>query len=351
MEQASNNPLLKELTIARIREEVPYFKIFEFEENAADRIHFFAGQYLTFIHYFNGIEARRSYSITSSPVINEPLAVGVKRIENGLFSRFMFDKLHPGDVLQTIGAAGLFMLPQNITSYKQVFFFAAGSGITPVYSILKTILYQYPSIHAVLIYSNHSPESTAFLFPLQQLQQQFADRLTIEFLFSNDKNIYRAHLHRDFIFSLFNRYIKANVQQVLAYVCGPVNYMRMCMYTLQELGLLVENIKKENFNTQKTRTVIEPPDKQSYNAHIYFAGQSYTIAVNYPDTILKAAKKVGIELPYSCEAGKCGNCTMRCTKGKVWMSYNEVLTEKDIAQGLALTCVGHPVFGDVELHA
>lgn len=114
---------------------------------------------------------------------------------------------------------------------------------------------------------------------------------------------------------------------------------------------LSENIKKENFSTQKTTAVAEPPDKQTYNAHIYFAGRTYTITVQYPDTILKAAKKAGIALPYSCEAGKCGNCTMRCTQGNVWLSYNEVLTEKDLKQGLVLTCVGHPVFGDVELHA
>ncbi|TKK68620.1 iron-sulfur cluster-binding domain-containing protein [Ilyomonas limi] len=351
MELPINNPLLKKLTVTRITEEAPGFKTFIFEEDAANRIHYQAGQYLTFIHYFNGIETRRSYSITSSPVLNEPLAVGVKRIENGLFSRFMTDKVQPGDVLETIGAAGLFTLPENIKDYKQVFFFAAGSGITPIYSIIKTILHQHSHIHAVLIYSSHSQLSTAFLHELRQIQQQFTDRLIIEFLFSTDKNIYRAHLHRDFIFSLVNQYKKAIVQQVLAYVCGPVNYMRMCIYTLQELNIPTENIKKENFNTQKVNTVAEPPDKQPYNADIYFAGQAYRVIVNYPDTILKAAKKEGIALPYSCEAGKCGNCTMRCTKGEVWMSYNEVLTPKDIEQGLVLTCVGHPVFGDVELHA
>lgn len=342
---------MRKLIVARINEEVPGFKVFEFEEEESSRIHFQAGQYLTFVHYFNGIETRRSYSITSSPVLNEPLAVGVKRIENGLFSRFMTDKVQPGDVLETIGAAGLFTLPQNTNDFKQVFFFAAGSGITPVYSILKTVLHQFTTIHAVLIYSNPSPASTAFLVALQQLQQQFAERLTIEFLFSNDKNFYRAHLHRDFIFSLIHQYKRAALHQILTYVCGPVNYMRMCIYTLQEFGIPVENIKKENFNTQKVIRAIAPPDKQSYNAHIYFAGRSYYFTVTYPHTILKAAKEMGIALPYSCEAGKCGNCAMRCTKGKVWMSYNEVLTEKDIQQGLVLTCVGHPVFGDVELHA
>jgi ferredoxin-NADP reductase len=351
MEALLTNPLLKKLTVARIVEEAPGFKSFVFEENAATRIHYKAGQYLTFIQYFNGVETRRSYSIVSSPAQDEPLMVGVKRIENGVFSRFMTDKVQPGDVLETIGAAGLFTLPEDIDDYIQVFFFAAGSGITPIFSILKTVLHQHTNIHAVLIYSNHSLAKTAFLQELQQLQQQFRDRFTIEFLFSNDKNFYRAHLHRDFIFSLVHQYKRASLQQALAYVCGPINYMRMCIFTLQELNIPTENIKKENFSTQKVATKIEPPDKQAYNVNIHFAGQSYTITVQYPDTILKAAKEAGIILPYSCEAGKCGNCTMRCTQGNVWMSYNEVLTERDIQQGLVLTCVGHPVFGDVELHA
>src|SRR4051812_41606658 len=251
MEAPLINPLLKKLTVARITEEAPGFKTFVFEEDAANRIHYKAGQYLTFIRYFNGVETRRSYSIISSPILDEPLTVGVKRIANGVFSRFMTDKVQPGDVLETIGAAGLFTLPENIQDYKQVFFFAAGSGITPVYSILKTVLHQHADIHVVLIYSNHSPARTAFLNELQQLQQQFRDRLIIEFLFSTDKNIYRAHLHRDFIFSLIHQYKRYSLEQVLAYVCGPVNYMRMCIFTLQELNIPTENIKKENFSTQK----------------------------------------------------------------------------------------------------
>src|SRR6476620_8201285 len=177
MEAPIDNPLLKKLTVSHITEEVRGFKIFIFDEDAANRIHFKAGQYLTFIHDFNGIETRRSYSITSSPAFAEPLAVGVKRIENGVFSRFMIDKLQPGDVLETIGAAGFFLLPQNIQDYQQLFLFAAGSGITPVYSILKTVLHQHTNMQVVLIYSNHSPEHTAFLQELKQLQQQFIDRL------------------------------------------------------------------------------------------------------------------------------------------------------------------------------
>src|SRR5436190_12243946 len=148
--------LYKTIRIKDIKENVKDFKIFSFENG--DAITYKAGQYLTLIRHAHNEEIRRSYSITSSPFLNEPLSIGVKRIENGFFSRLLVDNAIPGDELITIGAGGLFVLPDNVENYKQVFFFAAGSGITPVYSLIKTVLHAYPDIDVVLIYSNASPE-------------------------------------------------------------------------------------------------------------------------------------------------------------------------------------------------
>ena len=161
-----DNDLYKTLHIKNIKEEVKDFKTFSFAEN----INYKAGQYLTFVYHWHNEEVRRSYSITSSPVLNEPLAIGVKRIENGLFSRKLIDSAKPNDELISIGAGGLFVLPDDIENYKQVFFFAAGSGITPVYSLIKTLLHVYANINVVLIYSNASPEKTVFLYELKTLE-------------------------------------------------------------------------------------------------------------------------------------------------------------------------------------
>ena len=133
------NELYKILCIQHITPHLKDFKTFSFREGHT--IQYKPGQYLTFIRYEHGEEIRRSYSITSSPLLNESLSIGVKRIENGLFSRLLVDSAVEGDELVTIGAGGLFILPDNIINYRQIFFFAAGSGITPIYSLIKTVLY------------------------------------------------------------------------------------------------------------------------------------------------------------------------------------------------------------------
>ena len=340
-----DNDLYKTLHIKNIKEEVKDFKTFSFAEN----INYKAGQYLTFVYHSHNEEVRRSYSITSSPVLNEPLAIGVKRIENGLFSRKLIDSAKPDDELISIGAGGLFVLPDDIENYKQVFFFAAGSGITPVYSLIKTLLHVYANIKVVLIYSNASPEKTVFLHELKALETKFK-QLHIKFLFSNIVDLSKARLHRDLIFGLLNELSITDFSKTLFYICGPESYMRLCTFTLRESDVPLLNIKREDFviNAVRKRDSL-PPDKISHKAFINLNGKKFEFAVDYPNSILQSAKKLNIALPYSCEAGRCGSCVAKCLKGKVWHSYNEVLTEKELRQGLILTCVGHPVNDDVEL--
>ena len=159
--------LYKPVIIENINEEVQGFKTFTFREGHG--IEYKAGQYLTFVQQTTHEAIRRSYSIVSSPLLNEPLTIGVKRIENGRFSRELIDHAKVGDELVTTGAGGFFTLPDDTKNIQQVFLLAAGSGITPIYSLLKTILHLHPHLHVVLIYSNSSPGSTIFLSQLNQL--------------------------------------------------------------------------------------------------------------------------------------------------------------------------------------
>jgi len=182
----------KQLIIQSIRKETDDFKTFFFHEE--HRIHYESGQFLTLIDH-NGLqEIRRSYSIISSPVLNEPLAIGVKRMDNGFFSRKLFDLAKTGDVLLTTGVSGFFILPENIRSCKSIFFFAAGSGITPILSLIKTTLIICPGIRVVLVYSNASIKRTAYYQDLKALERQFAERFNIFFLFSSNADLRKARL-------------------------------------------------------------------------------------------------------------------------------------------------------------
>ena len=340
--------LYKSLIIESIREQVEGFKTFTFKEHHG--IDYKAGQYITFVRKTTHEEIRRSYSIVSAPLLKEPLIIGVKRIENGAFSRQLIDHAKIGDELLSSGAGGLFTLPDDLSQFRQIFFLAAGSGITPIYSLLKTVLHCHESIQVVLIYSNPSPQKTIFLSELTQLEKEFSQRIQLQFLFSNSPDLSLARLNRELLIQLAHKNAICAFDNMLFYICGPEAYMRMCTYSLQEQKVPRENIRKETFIIQQKHIPkLDPPDKDSHLVTVYHGTETYHLHVQYPDSILKAGKRENIILPYSCETGRCGNCVAKCINGNVWLSYNEVLTEKDLKKGLTLTCVGHPVGGNVIL--
>lgn len=336
--------------ITSIREETPGVKTFTLTYDYGGAISYLPGQFITLVFTHHGKEERRSYSISSNPATDDHLSFTVKRIDNGAYSRLLTDRAQAGDVLYASGIAGLFTLPEDMTQVTQFFFFAAGIGITPVLPLVKTLLYSHPQHQVVLIYSNRSREEVVFYDELAKLAEAFPQNFKVEFLYSTSYNLARARLSKELMPRLLMEYGKGPVDQMLFYICGPFVYMRMVILSLEELGAKDWQIKKENFNTNDRNVIMaEPPDKRSHRITITMGGKQYSFPVQYPDTILQAARKHGIALPYSCEVGRCGSCAALCTSGKVWLSYNEVLMNSDIASGKILTCVAHPVDGDVTI--
>jgi len=337
------------LKITDIIEETSQSKTFVLAPVAEKQIAYKAGQFLTFVFSKHDMEERRSFSISSTPGLNEPLSITVKRLDNGEYSRKLIDNTSVGDELVTIGASGFFTLPDDISSFRQIFFFAAGSGITPVLPLVKTLLHSNADLKIVLIYSNRNVADTVFYNVLQELAAKFPDKFTIEFLFSDAQNLGRARLSKWLLEVLLKEYSTCSYDKILFYLCGPFDYMRMATIQLLAEGVPAPNIRKENFTTFKVETKELPPDTLPHMITIEANGNVYDLVSQYPQTILQAAKKADITLPYSCEAGRCGTCSATCVSGKVWMSYNEVLMDDEIAKGRVLTCVGYPVGGDVIL--
>jgi ferredoxin-NADP reductase len=336
-----------ELIISKVTEVVKGFYTFSFEEGHG--LKYEAGQYLTFIRDLGHGEVRRSYSLYSSPLLHEPLSIGVRRIENGSFSRWLADRARPGDRLLTTGAGGFFVLPKAEGPF-QLFFLAAGSGITPVLSLIKTALHGHSQIEIVLVYSNHSRSQAIFLKELQDLAALFPGRFHAEFLFSDHPLLMEARLNRDLLIRLLDQLASDKKGPVYYYICGPEPYMRFCTYTLQEEGVSPERIRKENFVIRKDPVrPVHPPDKNKHGIVVRTDGKTFSFTQEYPQTILAAAKANGVSMPYSCETGRCGSCAARCVKGNVWHSYNEVLTDTELKAGIVLTCTGYAVGGDLEL--
>lgn len=336
--------------ITAIRHETAGVKTFAVRYADGTNICYQSGQFITLVFAHHGREERRSYSISSTHAAGEQLSFTVKRLDNGAYSRLLHDKAVVGDTLSMANVAGLFTLPAMVQSNAQFFFFAAGIGITPIISLIRELLQVHPSAKAVLIYSNRSQDEVVFYNELNALATKYADRLQIEFLYSTAFNLARARLNKALVPVLLNEYSTVGRDKLHCYVCGPYDYMRMVIWTLEENGVRAEQIRKENFNTtERVAIMAEPPDKDEHNVTIVHKGIQTTIACQYPETILQAAKHHNIALPYSCETGRCGSCAAICTQGMVWHSYNEVLMDMDLRHGSILTCTGYPVGGDITI--
>lgn len=301
-----------------------------------------AGQFLTFIFKNNGREVRRSYSLGSTPGVDNILFITVKRKANGSISRLLFDHYKTGDTLETIEPSGKFVLGEAV-AHKRYVFIAAGSGITPVFAIIKQLLHFYPHTTVLLINQCRDEANIIYALQLQQLRHQFGERFTVIQLFSNPAS------HEYFPQRLNNTLFEILIKQQAAkhpvntlqfYLCGPVVFMLMAQFTLKLMHFTDEQIHKEQF-------VITPPppapvmtDTASKQVTIHYRQAIYKMRVAYPASILDAALAQGITLPYSCRAGICSTCIATCTKGDVVMSTNEVLTERDIAANKILTCTG-----------
>jgi ferredoxin-NADP reductase len=319
-------------------------------ESVSGEVKYEAGQFITILfHNRNNEEERRSYSISSAPVLQEPLTITVKKVVNGAYSRKLVDTVQVGDILNGLSPTGFFTLPPLSKEKVQFVFFAAGSGITPIYAQIKTLLALNKTAEIVLVYSNRSEKDALFYNQLQSLAKKHPDQLFIRFLFSDAAHYSNARLSASMVEDIVQKHFPDSVQDAWIYLCGPFHYMLMITLVLKGMGVKDRQIKKEQFIIYKSEASQKPADTDLHIVHATIDKSVYSWKVQYPDTILQAAKKQHIDLPYNCESGQCGACAAICVKGKVWMYKNDVLVEEEINSGRILTCTAYPIGGDVEI--
>jgi ring-1,2-phenylacetyl-CoA epoxidase subunit PaaE len=329
-----------QLTIVEIISETDDVKTFAFACNKP--VVYKPGQFLTFLFERKGSEIRRSYSLSSSPDTDDRLAITLKRVVNGEISGWWINEAKVGDILTALPPAGIFTIDWSTTP-RDIFLIAAGSGITPLYSLLKSALIKEPHSRIHLVYSSSNQRSVIFHNQLVELEKRFPDNLKIEWRLSNHKNLLKARLSTYNLQDLFRHKLVYPKQNALVYTCGPYNFMMMVQITCFTMGFNRNNVRKEIFD------ILPPPentpkyfDKKDRTITILYHHQSYTLTVPYNLTILDAALANDIALPYSCKAGRCSTCRCKIINGKIWMYYNEVLTDADEMAGFGLTCTGHP---------
>ncbi|WP_080237452.1 ferredoxin--NADP reductase [Spirosoma rigui] len=316
-----------------------------------------AGQFLTLILNHrpgeaalsptNDHEVRRSYSLSSAP--GEPLRLTIKRVQNGEMSRYLLDTLRKGDVLTSLHPAGRFTLdPQQAGDLVLI---GAGSGITPLFGLLKAALQSNSSRRVTLLYSNTSEQTIIFRDELDDIQRQYPDRFRLIYLLSSPSdhwvgvggNSRRGRLNNVMLETMLPELVGASDRSALRfYLCGPVDYMRMVQFTLVYSGIAPEQILRENFVIEPITLAPPPALAQDRTLLLRFRDREVDIQVPAYKSILQAALDEGITLPYSCRGGRCSTCIARCTAGSVHMTINDVLTERDLAEGWVLTCTGFP---------
>ncbi len=340
------------LRITQIKPEIYGASSYFLEPTNGQPVPYRAGQFLTLILRYNSHEVRRSYSLSSAP--SEPLRLTIKRVENGAISRYLLDTLRVGDVLTSLYPAGRFTLNDEDTG--DLVLLGAGSGITPLFSILKQALRTQPNRRVTLLYSNSNERSILFRDELEEWQRQFPYHFRPIHLLSNPSDDWpgrRGRLNNVMLERLLPELVGPSDRSTLHfYVCGPGDYRRMVRFTLVFGGIRPEQIKQEDFVIEPV--VLTPPPALAVDRTVLLrlrnrgveagGAENREVELRVPayKFILQAALDEGIQLPYSCRGGRCSTCVAHCRSGSVHMIINDVLTERDLAEGWILTCTGYP---------
>ena len=331
------------LTIQEIKRETPNAVTIQFNvpETLEKNFSFLAGQYVTLKVTLNGKELRRAYSICAAPKENK-IQIGIKAVNKGVFSTFANETLKVGDLVEVSVPEGKFNFTPYPEAQKNYAAFAAGSGITPVFSILKTILLEEPKSTIVLTYGNKTPEETIFHDELIELQQHYLGRFFVHFVYSQanvadtffgriDKSVVNAVLKNKHSETTFDAF----------YLCGPEAMINTVSGVLKENNVSEKDIKFELFGTAPSPEN-QPATEGHTSVTILVDGEETTFEMSQKQTVLEAALKHGLDVPYSCQGGICSSCICKITDGNATMKKNQILTDDEIAEGLTLSCQAVP---------
>src|SRR5205823_7837684 len=308
------------------------------------------GQHLTLRTMLDGAEVRRSYSICTAPEERD-LRVVVKQQDGGLFSNWINTAAKPGESIDVMTPQGRFGIRPDPDAARNYLAIAAGSGITPVMSILRGVLAREPKSRVVLLYGNRTAQSIIFKRELEELKDRFLDRLSVHHVLSRE----RQELE------LFNgRIDAAKIAAVLAatlrpdtvdhaFLCGPGDLIETGRSALLRLGVVPERIHIEHFTVDgmpasapiraERRSEIEP----AATIEIRLNGLEHVVALQSGETIVEAGLRQGLEMPYSCRGGMCCTCRAKLVSGEVRMDRNFSLEPWEMAAGYVLTCQSHPL--------
>ena len=324
------------------------------------------GQFLTLIVPcgVDGKKERRAYSLSSTPHEAPRLSVTVKRVPGGLVSNYLLDTVEVGQQIDVMEPLGNFTLSPSPKAARSLVLIGAGSGITPLMSILKAVVNTEPNSHVLLIYGNRNEESVIFQKQLDDLEASTNGRVQVEHVYSQPMKPGGAHRHtgrlnRTMLLRILEQRHQFPAEQAEYFMCGPEGLMAEARAALDLLNVPESRIRRESFVASAEAAAGQPnghgdvsdspadDTKSTRSVTIQYEGSEYIIEVPAGKTILETALDQDIDLPYSCQAGLCTACRGKCLSGKVHLDEREGLSDSEMKQGYVLTCVGHPMTDDV----
>lgn len=346
------------LKVKDVVRETPDAVTITFWHPISEEIRYQPGQFLTFLLNINGQKVRRSYSMASSPHVDVSLAVSVKRVPGGLVSNYLCERIHPGDILETLEPMGTFVPKLETQNRRTLILIGAGSGITPLFSMAKSALHVEPNSRVWLIYGSRSEDSIIYKAHLDAMEQAYGrSRFQVTHVLSQPTarwNGLSGRLNRHMLTRLLEEVPMADRQGASVYLCGPDEMMAEARSALALVGVPADRVHKESYVTAPVAVgdVIEEPltdddESGSPEVTVLYEGSEYKFAVAPHQTILEAALELDIDLPYSCQAGMCTACLGKCTSGTVRLDEEDGLSASELKAGYVLTCVAHPVGRDV----
>lgn len=341
------------LRVARIRQETPECVSVWLDVPAELKSEFaFApGQYLNCRAMIGGEEVRKSYSICTIP--EDPnLAVAVKLVHNGRMSTYLNQVLKPGDVFEVMPPEGKFTLPDNLPEDASVVFFAAGSGITPVMSLIRSFLLHYPKGNAVLFYSNRTSESIIFRDELEALKNEYMTRFSIYHVLTKEVTgveLLSGRIDHEKC-AAFARHFFDPKEADMVFICGPELMIHDVREQMIRLGVKNEQIRFELFGTVPMMSSVKHDVRHAHAGEdkvskvtIRIDGHEADFHIHYNgEAVLDAALHGGLDMPYSCKGGVCSTCKAQVVEGKVSMDIHYGLEPDEIDAGIVLTCQSHP---------
>ncbi len=343
-------PKFHTLTIDNIRKETEDTVSISFEipTELEKDYSFQAGQYLTLKSLIEGEEVRRSYSLSSSPVENE-WRVAIKKIEGGKFSTYANESFSEGQFIEVMTPTGNFHLNSSPANKKSYVLIAAGSGITPIISIAKTVLNEETNSDVTLFYGNKNFASIIFREEIEALKNTFMNRLTVVHILSRESlgnAIQKGRIDAEKIKQLHKAYLlNSSIDEI--FVCGPEEMIHSVKDHFAEHVKDIKNIHFELFttNTAKKDTPINSSNEPSIaaNVQVIIDGDTLELALSSDgESILDAAFRAGGDLPFACKGGVCCTCKAKIIEGTASMDINYALEPDEVAAGYILTCQAHP---------